>query len=111
MKPLITPINPQETICHTVQTPIPNMILDKKVVKMASKIAEIGPSMSPQIMMSDVTGLTLGKKTNKARPTTASVASKANTVNLYIFNYINSIFENRISLSHQPTIHIQLHRL
>lgn len=84
--PLNNPINPQDTICQTVHTPIPKSILDKKVVKIARRIAASGPSNNPQIIISDVTGCTLGRKAKTYLPTTASAARRARRVILYVFN-------------------------
>lgn len=54
--PLSTPIKLQEMICQMVQIPMPNMIFDKNVTRVASKIADIGPNMMPHIITIDVTG-------------------------------------------------------
>src|SRR5699024_8681648 len=82
IKPLIKPIRAQETTCHTVQIPIPSSIFDKNVVNNASMMAAAGPSRSPQMIISDVTGCMLGRNANTLLPTTASEASKASKVSL-----------------------------
>lgn len=80
INPLISPMHPQETICQIDQIPIPKIILDRKVVKIASNTASTGPNNMPHIIISEVTGCTFGKKTKNVRPTTPSAASNANKV-------------------------------
>jgi len=77
---------PQEIICQIVQIPIPRIIFDKKVVKMAKITAAPGPKINPQIIIKDVMGWTFGMKTKTALPTTPSAANRASKVILYVFN-------------------------
>lgn len=80
--PLNNPITPQDIICHIVHIPIPNNILDRNVVKIARIIAATGPKNMPHIIINDVTGWTPGRNVKKTRPTTASAANNASSVNL-----------------------------
>lgn len=63
-----------------LQMPIPKIIFDKKVVKIASMTAAPGPNIRPQIIMIAVTGWTFGMNTNKDLPTTASAANNESNV-------------------------------
>lgn len=80
--PDIIPMTPQDITCQTVHIPIPNNILDKKLIKRASKNAAPEPKIIPQMIISAVTGCTFGKKTKIERPITPSAANMASNVNL-----------------------------
>lgn len=78
--PANIPIKPQETICHIVHIPVPNIIFDRKVMSNARTIPLTGPRNNPLIIITEVTGWTLGMEANAIRPTTASVANSASNV-------------------------------
>lgn len=79
-RPLIIPIKLQDMICQILHIPMPKIILDKKVVKIAKMTAAPGPSIMPQIIIKAVTGWTLGINTRTDLPTTASAANSASKV-------------------------------
>ena len=76
----IIPIVPQEITWAIDQIPIPNVILEIKVINIVNIKEGIIPKISPAIIIIDVTGCTPGRNTSKFRPTIAMAAKKASKV-------------------------------
>ena len=85
------PMKPHVVICQIAHIPIPSIIFDKNVTKIAIITPAKGPSKTPVIIIIAVTGWTFGINTKNTLPTTATAANIANNVNLYVFT-MNQLF-------------------